>query len=209
MRADTLVHVIDDDEAVRDSLEFLFASAALPAATYATPLSFIGAAHRIIHGCVVTDVRMPEMSGLDLVRRLKAAGWTLPIIVITGHGDVALAVEAMKAGAIDFIEKPFDDETLLASVRAALAPARTAGGDDPAVRNRLAELSVRERQVLDGLIEGHANKMIARNLDISPRTVEIYRAKVMSKMGAESFAELIRLAVAAGLTGGGTNDRRP
>jgi two-component system response regulator FixJ len=191
------VHVIDDDAAVRDSLAFLFASAGLGARVYDSPVAFLEIAADLNDACVVTDVRMPEMSGVDLLRRLRAAGSKLPVIVMTGHGDVALAVEAMKLGAADFIEKPFDHEVLLQAVEAALA-ARPAAGN-PTWAKRLAELSPRERQVLEGLIRGQPNKEIARDLGISPRTIEIYRAKVMSKMGAESFAELIRMAVAAGL----------
>jgi two-component system response regulator FixJ len=193
------VHAIDDDDAVRDSLGFLFASAGLSARLYESPLAFLEIAQNLEGGCVVTDVRMPEMSGLDLVRRLKGLGVELPVVVITGHGDVPLAVEAMKLGARDFIEKPFDDEILLSSVRAALAW-RERSADDQVTDSRLAQLSMRERQVLEGLVRGAANKEIARDLGISPRTIEIYRAKVMTKMGADSFAELIRIAVAAGLS---------
>jgi two-component system response regulator FixJ len=192
------VHVIDDDAAVRDSLDFLLMSAGLVARVYESPLAFLEIAAGLNSGCVVTDVRMPEMNGIDLVRRLQASGSRLPVIVITGHGDVPLAVEAMKVGARDFIEKPFDDEALLAAVRSALAPRAAGGAADPWAE-RLSDLSQRERQVLEGLVTGHANKVIARDLGISPRTVEIYRAKVMTKMGADSFAELIRMAIAAGV----------
>jgi two-component system response regulator FixJ len=192
------VHAIDDDDAVRDSLGFLFASAGLSARLYDSPLAFLEVAADLKEGCVVTDVRMPEMSGIDMVRRLKGLGVDLPVIVITGHGDVPLAVDAMKLGAVDFIEKPFDDEILLSAVRTALA-AHTGGTADQVSDSRLAQLSMRERQVLEALVRGAANKEIARELGISPRTIEIYRAKVMTKMGAESFAELIRIAVAAGL----------
>ncbi|MBS0297090.1 MAG: response regulator [Proteobacteria bacterium] len=195
------VHVIDDDVAVRDSLGFLFAAAGLKAQLYESPLAFLDIAPGLEGGCVVTDVRMPEMSGLDLVRRLQAVESMLPVVVITGHGDVPLAVEAMKLGAVDFIEKPFEDEVLLAAVRTALKGGRADGASENDPDGRLSQLSLRERQVLEGLVRGHANKIIARDLGISPRTVEIYRAKVMTKMGAETFADLIRLALSAGVVG--------
>lgn len=191
---DALVHVIDDDEGVRQSLAFLFAMSDVPAKTYDGPSAFLAVAASLSGGCIVTDVRMPEMSGLELVRRLRALGVTLPVVVITGHGDVPLAVEAMKAGAIDFLEKPFKDEVLLGAVKHALE------GAHKLEEGRLDHLSVRERQVLERLVAGQANKVIARDLGISDRTVEIYRAKVMTKMGAESFAELIRLAMLAGVS---------
>lgn len=200
MTDDIQLHVIDDDTAVRDSLGFLFAAAGLTARLYESPLTFLDVAGSVERGCVVTDVRMPEMSGLDLVRRLTEMGSALPVIVITGHGDVPLAVEAMKLGAADFIEKPFDDEILLSAVRVALSRTLGAAAASPS-DERLDQLSLRERQVLEGLVRGRANKLIARDLGISPRTVEIYRAKVMTKMGADTFADLIRLALAAGIPG--------
>ena len=201
MAEEIQVHIIDDDGAVRDSLGFLFAASGLRARLYESPLAFLDVAGELEPGCVVTDVRMPEMSGLDLVRRLTAMGSALPVIVITGHGDVPLAVEAMKLGASDFIEKPFEDETLLSAVRSALSRGRSEGATEGGSDERLEQLSLRERQVLEGLVRGHANKLIARDLGISPRTVEIYRAKVMTKMGADTFADLIRLALAAGVVG--------
>ncbi|HEX5775158.1 MAG TPA: response regulator FixJ [Caulobacteraceae bacterium] len=197
MASEPVVHIIDDDEAVRASLSFLFAMSGIPALTYDGPSAFLAAAGALADGCIVTDVRMPEMNGLELMRRVRAMGVDLPVIVMTGHGDVPLAVEAMKAGASDFLEKPFDDEDLLSAVKAALAPSDSS---DAELRRRLDELSARERQVLDGLVLGHANKVIARELGISDRTVEIYRAKVMTKMAAESFAELVRLALKAGVS---------
>jgi two-component system response regulator FixJ len=202
MSSEVAVHVIDDDEAVRDSLAFLFQSAALPVRTYPSPVPFLDVADGLGNGCVVTDVRMPEMNGLDLVRELKSRGLDLPIIVMTGHGDVPMAVEAMKEGAADFLEKPFDDEVLLGAVRRALSRPPVAGpggGEAAEVRARVDQLSVRERQVLSGLLEGLPNKTIAYDLGISARTVEIYRAKVMTKMEASSFAELVRLAITAGV----------
>jgi two-component system response regulator FixJ len=193
------IHIVDDDSAVRDSLAFLCATSGLKANAYASPLTFLNLADALSSGCVVTDVRMPEMDGLTLIRRLRERGCRLPVIVMTGHGDVAMAVAAMKAGAADFLEKPFDDEAMLTAIRTMLV--RAGGADDPArsddaVHARLALLSERERQVLDGLLEGRANKVIANTLGISPRTVEIYRAKVMTKMEAASLAELVRMVVA-------------
>lgn len=205
--SDPVVHVIDDDEAVRESLAFLFGSAGIPAITYSGPQAFLSAAPASQVGCVVTDVRMPEMNGLELLRALRAQGVMAPVIVITGHGDVPMAVAAMKEGASDFFEKPFDDELLLAAVTSAVASDPSAppasGAVDDAMRARIEQLSARERQVLDGLLEGLPNKTIAYDLGISARTVEIYRAKVMTKMGASSFAELVRLAMQAGVAAAG------
>lgn len=197
MTTDVQVHVIDDDEGVRESLSFLFEMAGVTSKTHANPVEFLDLAPGIGSGCIVTDVRMPQMNGLELVRKLRERGVSLPVIVITGHGDVPLAVEAMKAGAVDFLEKPFKDEVLLDAVRHALEATPTADGE---LQEKIAGLSMRERQVLERLVQGAANKVIARDLGISDRTVEIYRAKVMTKMGAESFAELIRMAMLAGIS---------
>ncbi len=200
MPTERWVHVIDDDEAVRDSLAFLFDSAGLPVRTYESAVLFLEAVAGGFDGCVVTDVRMPDMSGLDLLRELVSRGVGAPVVVITGHGDVPLAVEAMKAGAFDFLEKPFDDERLLALVGRALerGPDQPLSEEQVAVRRRLARLSQRERQVLKGLVEGQLNKTIAWELGISARTVEVYRAKLMAKMEATAFAELVRMALIAG-----------
>jgi two-component system response regulator FixJ len=197
----SLVHVIDDDDAVRDSVAFLLRSAKIDVRTYDSATAFLSAIAANDAGCVVTDVRMPGMSGVDLLRQLKAKGFTMPVIVITGHGDIQLAVEAMKSGAADFLEKPFDDEVLLNSVKAALhrLEQHTQHESERAeLCNKLAALSNRERQVLEGLIAGKANKVIAFDLGISPRTVEIYRAHVMTKMNAGSLSELVRMALLAG-----------
>ena len=202
MTSKTIVHIVDDDDALRDSLQFLMVSAGIEAQTYNSATSFLNAVPRGAAGCVITDVRMPGMSGLDLLRQLKTTAPSLPVIVITGHGDVPLAVEAMKLGAVDFIEKPFDDEVLLASIRKALGSNEEASRRDAEVatiRQRMELLSARERQVLEGLVQGHANKVIAFDLGISPRTVEIYRANVMTKMEASSLSELVRIALTAGL----------
>lgn len=202
MPADAVAHVIDDDEAVRDSIEFLLRSAKIPVKVYESATAFLELVPEIPSGCVVTDVRMPDMSGIELLRRLRELRLGLPVIVMTGHGDVPLAVEAMKAGAADFIEKPFADDVILGAVRAALAGGETASkreAERAEVKKRLLSLSARERQVLEGLVGGHPNKVIAHNLDISPRTVEIYRANVMTKMKAPSLSDLVRMALVGGL----------
>ena len=195
---DRIVHIVDDDEAVRQSLAFLLGSAGLTVRLYNSASAFLAGLSAVKSGCLVTDMRMPDMTGIELLQQLRAKACRLPAIVITGHGDVPLAVEAMKAGAVDFIEKPFDQETILHAVQAALE--RGFEGevrDDPAVAARLATLSERERQVLEGLVAGHPNKTIAYDLGISPRTVEVYRANLMTKMGARSLSELIRMAIIA------------
>lgn len=202
MPLENLVHVIDDDDAMRDSLAFLLQSAKVSAKTYESALAFLDTVSEISGGCIVTDVRMPGMSGMELIRRLHELNIALPVIVITGHGDVPLAVEAMKCGAADFIEKPFDDEVFLAAVRSALN-AQAADQERQAARSaidtRLALLSPRERDVLEGLVAGQPNKIIAYELGISPRTVEIYRANVMTKMEAASLSELVRMALIGGV----------
>ncbi len=198
--ADELVHVIDDDPAVRDSLAFLLETANLAPRTYDSAVAFLEALPEVTSGCVVTDVRMPEMTGIELVRRLKGQGFRLPIVMITGHADVPLAVEAMKAGVADFIEKPFDDEVLRAAIAAALRDGekdRQGAAEAAQITARMDSLSGREREVLGGLVAGHANKVIAFDLGISPRTVEIYRANVMTKMKAASLSELVRMAMLA------------
>ncbi|MEJ0011237.1 MAG: response regulator FixJ [Bauldia sp.] len=200
MSSDAMVHIIDDDDAVRDSLSFLLSSVKIPAATYASATAFLGALTKDAAGCVVTDIRMPEMTGLELLQRLNDDGFKLPVIVVTGHADVPLAVEAMKLGAADFLEKPFDEDSLLAAIRAALGRQRHDGereSQQARVRSLIATLSAREKQVLDGLVAGQPNKTIAFDLGISPRTVEIYRANVMTKMQAGSLSELVRMAMVA------------
>jgi len=200
--ATSLVHVIDDDAALRDSLSFLLGTARLDVKAYESAEAFLSALPGVNSGCIITDVRMPNMSGVDLLRKLNELQIALPVIVITGHGDVQLAVEAMKIGAADFIEKPFDDEILLNAVRAALARWEDKCkevSERSSYIEKLEMLSSRERDVLEGLIAGKANKVIAFDLGISPRTVEIYRANVMTKTGANSLPELVRMALLAGL----------
>lgn len=199
-----IVYIIDDDEALRESLAFLLKSARIDAKTYSSAASFLDALVEVRTGCIVTDVRMPGISGIELLRRLGDLKITLPVIVITGHADVPLAVEAMKVGAADFLEKPFDDDVLLASVRSALQrqDGETKRQSERAdIESRLSALSKRERDVLDGLVAGRANKQIAYDLGISPRTVEIYRANLMSKMQAGSLSDLVRMALLVGIVG--------
>jgi len=203
MSSDAIVHVVDDDEAVRHSLEFLLATVAIKVRTYESAEAFLKNLPHFEPGCVITDIRMSGLSGLDLMKRLKEHGMSIPVIAITGHGDVPLAVEAMKCGAVDFLEKPFDDETLLAAVRSALNQHKhqdTRDAERADIMERLQSLSNRERQVLDGLIQGHPNKTIGFDLGISARTVEIYRANVMTKMRASSLSDLVRMALVAGVS---------
>lgn len=210
MSSNAVVYVIDDDEALRDSLAFLLSSANFVVRTYDSALSFLGALAGTAPGCIITDVRMPEMTGLDLLRRLESVQAPFPVIVITGHGDVPLAVEAMKHGAVDFLEKPFADDALLSAVRSALNSQLLEvrrKAERAEIQDRLAALSNRERQVLEGLVAGHQNKAIAFDLGISPRTVEIYRANVMSKMQAASLSELVRLSLMAGILGDPSQSR--
>jgi two-component system, LuxR family, response regulator FixJ len=201
MLSEPVVHVIDDDEAARDALRFLIESARLTARTYESATAFLAQLPQIEPGCIVTDVRMPEVSGIELLRRLNNASVQMPVIVITGHGDIALAVEAMKLGASDFFEKPYDDEALLGAVRAAMNRQEDEAERESAktdIVSRINELTARERQVLNGLVAGKPNKNIAFDLEISPRTVEIYRANVMTKMKASSLSEVVRMALISG-----------
>lgn len=200
MASSDIVHVIDDDADVRQSLAFLLSTVGLAVRVHDSATSFLKILPEIQDGCIVTDVRMPGMDGIELQRRLRSDGNPIPVIVITGHGDIALAVDAMKAGAVDFIEKPFDDEVLIGAIKTALARrAGTRERDAQAAetRARVKHLSERERQVLDGLVAGKPNKIIAHELDISARTVEIYRANVMTKMQADSLSALVRMALLA------------
>jgi two-component system response regulator FixJ len=196
-----IVHVIDDDADVRQSLAFLLSTSGLAVRIHESANAFLKVLVEVQEGCIVTDLRMPGIDGIELQRRLVSAGVKLPVIVMTGHGDIALAVEAMKAGAVDFIEKPFDDEVLLTAIKAALS--RRAGDRErnaraTEVRDRMKLLSERERQVMEGLVAGKPNKIIAHDLGISARTVEIYRANVMTKMRAESLSALVRMVLLEG-----------
>ena len=199
---DRTVHVVDDDPAVRRSLERLLDAAGFHVVSYQSPAAFLNAASGLSAGCVLLDIRMPGLDGLEVQARLNRLRVNLPVIVMTGHGDVPSAVRAMKAGAVDFLEKPFDDETLLNAIGGAFAKAsRLIGGDREAVRaaQRIATLSPREREVLDALLAGRPNKVIAFDLNISVRTVEVHRARMMERLGTKQFADAIRLAVMATL----------
>jgi len=195
------VYIIDDDAAMRDSLEFLLGTAGFVVTLFDSASQFLAELPGLGFGCLVSDIRMPGIDGIELLKRLKSGPIKLPVIVMTGHGDVPLAVEAMKLGAIDFLEKPFEDERLIGTIRATLEhsvdSARNAA-DVAGLTTRLASLSPRERQVMEGLVAGLSNKMIARDYDISPRTVEVYRANVMTKMQAANISELVRLAIRSG-----------
>lgn len=197
---DYTVHIVDDEEPVRKSLAFLLTMAGFTVRVHESATAFVEAAPSIRNGCLVTDLRMPDLSGVDLLRHLGTMQVHIPSIVITGHGDVPMAVAAMKAGALDFIEKPFEDDVLIEAIkRAAARLAREPGGEDvAAIRARLERLSDREREVLSGVVAGLPNKTIGYDLDISPRTVEVHRANVMAKMEARSLPELVRMALAAG-----------
>lgn len=207
MAPEAVVHVVDDDLAVRQSLSFLLASEGLPVRLHKSATAFLESAVNGNAGCIVTDVRMPGLDGIAFLQELKRRGSTLPVIVMTGHADVPLAIAAMKAGAVDFLEKPFDDDVFLAAVRTALdrnAEEARRAAEANALNERLAALSERERQVLDGLVDGKPNKVIAYELGISPRTVEIYRANVMAKMQATSLSQLVRMV----LVGEGAGEKR-
>ncbi len=193
------VHVVDDYAAIRESLSFLLDTAGLKACLYESGHALLARTGALEPGCIITDVRMPEMNGLELVERLKESGVRLPVIVLTGHADVAMAVEAMKAGVIEFLEKPFSDEALLRAVDTAMAVGKQAQGRDAEraeLQRRLTELTAREREVFDAIVAGDSNKAAGLKLGISPRTVEIYRANVMTKMQAHSLSELVRMALA-------------
>jgi len=198
---DTVVHIVDDEEAVRNSLAFLLSGAGFAVRVHESATDFLAIAAGISNGCLITDLRMPDMDGVELLRKLRDAGALLPAIVITGHGDVQMAVEAMKNGALDFIEKPFSDQVLIDSIGRAVERADEQVRNEAAeelVRQRLDSLSERERQVLDGVVAGQPNKTIASELGISPRTVEVYRAGLMGKMQARSLAELVRMVIDIG-----------
>ena len=199
MSNEAVVFVVDDDPAIRDSLDILLKSQGHAVRSFESALAFLASDAPSQPGCVLADVRMPQMDGLELQEKLREQGSALPVILMTGHADVPLAVRAMKAGAIDFLEKPFEDCDLVESIRRGLEHARAAGEANESLRltnERLTQLTERERQVLDLLIAGNPNKVIAHELSISPRTVEIHRARVMEKMGARSLAELVRMTLA-------------
>ncbi|MEF2073609.1 response regulator FixJ [Consotaella aegiceratis] len=202
MPSEPTVYVIDDDQGVRHSLSFLLETSDFNVRAFDSAVSFLSELSEIGPGCVITDIRMPGMTGLELLQHLKDSQPGIPVIVITGHGDVPLAVEAMKGGALDFLEKPFDEDQLLRAVRSALEQSdaeRQRDEERREVEGRMQSLTSREWQVLKGLVAGHANKRIAFDLEISPRTVEIYRANVMTKMNASSLSDLVRMSLLADL----------
>lgn len=193
-----VTHVVDDDPALLDSVAFLLSTAGLATRTYAGARELLKRAAHLEPGCILTDVRMPEISGLELVAELKRAGAPHPVIVLTGHADVAMAVAAMKAGVADFLEKPVDDAQLLRAVRAALArndDAASKARERAELEQRAAGLTAREREVFEAVARGDSNKSAALKLGISPRTVEIYRANVMSKLGAQTLSDVVRMAL--------------
>ena len=195
------VYVIDDDEAMRDSLDFMLGAADFHVTVFESPHQFLDTLSGIEFGCVVSDVRMPGIDGIELLKRLRASKRVFPVVIMTGHGDVPLAVEAMKLGAIDFLEKPFEDDRIIGMIEMALRQAEASAQGEAMthdIASRIATLSPRERQVMDGLVAGLSNKQIARDYEISPRTIEVYRANVMTKMQAGSLSELVRLAIRAG-----------
>lgn len=218
VEAGAAIHVVDDDEAVRHGIALLLASVGLPVVTHTSGIAFLHALPAIQEdriSCVLTDIRMPGLDGIALLRRLRSSGFARPVIVMTAHGDIATAVQAMKAGAADFIEKPFDDAVLLEVIEAALTgfaaghpdlPDDTQTAAHPEILDaarRIAELSAREREVLDRLVAGKPNKLVAHELGISQRTAEVHRARMMTRLGVRSLAEAVRLAVRAELAGVG------
>ncbi len=197
-----IVHVVDDDEAIRQSVSFMLRKAGYTVETYPTGTAFLKAATLTTTGCVLLDVRMPDTDGLEVQARLAQQGIGLPVIMLTGHGDVTLAVRAIKAGAIEFLEKPFERVALIAAIEQALDQAARHGRNELAAADavvRLAALTARERDVLDGMVLGRPNKLIAFDLSIATRTVEVHRANLMEKLSARSLSDVLRIAFAAGL----------
>ncbi|ANP46775.1 response regulator FixJ [Candidatus Viadribacter manganicus] len=193
-----VVHIVDDDAPLRDSIAFLLNAEDLETRTYEGAGLLLGRSGELEPGCIITDIRMPEMNGLEMVQELKRKGVLHPIIVLTGHGDVSLAVQAMKAGVIDFLEKPFEDEALLRAVRTALSESGNEASrhkELALISERTEQLTAREKDVFKAIVAGDSNKAAALRLGISPRTVEIYRANVMTKMHANSLSELVRMAL--------------
>jgi two-component system response regulator FixJ len=204
MASDRLIYIVDDDEGVRDSLQALLESKGYEIAAYGSAADFLGSYRPGRVCCAIIDVQMPGMDGMALLARIKELGWAIPVIVVTGHGDIPLAVRAMKAGAIDFIEKPYSNDSIVEVFGRAFTAAQHDALNEMApaeVAARIAQLTSRERDVLSQLVIGNPNKIIAHELDVSPRTVEIHRANLMKKMRADSLSHLIRMAIAAGIDG--------
>lgn len=194
------IFIVDDDAAVRDSLSALLEADGFATETFESAKAFLAGYKPKDACCVIADIRMPDMDGLELQEEIIRRAWGLPVIIITGHGDVPLAVRAMKAGAVDFIEKPFDDDVLRASIERGIAQSKRTRGESALsqeVGARMAELTAREREVMEHLVAGRPNKVIAHRMDISPRTVEVHRGRVMEKMHARSLSDLVRMALAA------------
>lgn len=199
---DKNVYVIDDDDAMRDSMDFLLGAAGFTVVVFDSAASFLEKLPGMEFGCVVSDVRMAGIDGIELLKRIQGGEKAFPVVMMTGHGDIRLAVEAMKIGATDFLEKPFDDERLIGTIEEALQRRNQSPQSSPVnqeIAARIESLSSRERQVMEGLVAGLSNKIIAREYDISPRTIEVYRANVMTKMQANSVSELVRLAIKGGM----------
>lgn len=193
-----LIHVIDDDDAVRESIEFLLDTSGFSVRTYSSAADFLSTGAETGPSCLLTDVRMPDMSGIELLKKLKSDGVLTPVIIMTGHGDIPLAVEAMRLGAFDFLEKPFDDERLISSVNAALKVGTELENrirEQSEIRDLIESLTSREKDVMNGLVQGKPNKIIAYELGISPRTVEVYRANVMQKLKANSLSDIVKMAL--------------
>lgn len=202
MDAKGRVYIIDDDDAVRDSLTVQLDAAGYEVESFASAVGFLEIAVSASPGCIISDVQMPDMDGMELQRRLSEMNLDFPVVIMTGHGDVALAVRAMKAGAVDFIEKPFEERAMLESIELAqsrFAAQRATAAAEAVAREKLELLTPREREVFEAMVRGKQNKMIAFDLDISPRTVEVHRARVLEKLGARSLSEVVRLALAAGV----------
>ena len=201
-----LIHIVDDEEAIRRSASFMLKTSGFDVQTWPSGVAFLKEARSTASGCILLDVRMPEMDGLEVQQALIEHGIAMPVIVLTGHGDITIAVRAMKAGAVDFLEKPFEKARLLDAIEEAFARLEdTAGRADRAqdAAIAIASLTAREREVLEGLAQGLPNKTIAFDLDISARTVEVHRANLMSKLNVRSLSEALRIAFAAGMGGAG------
>lgn len=197
-----LVHIVDDEDSIRRSAKFMLSTSGYAVETWESGVAFLKEAKTAEPGCVLLDVRMPEMDGLEVQQALNERGITMPVIILTGHGDIGIAVRAMKAGAVDFIEKPFEKAVLMSAIEAAHARLEKNAADlerNEEAHVMLGKLTGREREVLEGLAKGLPNKTIAYDLDISPRTVEVHRANLMTKLGVRSLSEALRIAFAAGM----------
>lgn len=202
MKPKDIIHLVDDEEAVRKAASFSLTTAGYNVVTYASGAEFLKAAKSAPVGCVLLDVRMPDMDGLQVQAKMKERGIQMPVIILTGHGDVTVAVQAMKGGAVDFLEKPFEKSALFDAIKRAFARIRNSdlrALEENEARERIAALTDREREVMEGLAHGHPNKTIAYDLGCSSRTVEVHRASLMSKLGVRNLSEVLRIAFAAGM----------